>query len=77
MLHKMVDHIYDRPAGTLFQEIGGSGITLLALAHAAGVNADAAEIAEFQRILAKPLSHFTARNQAKNDAGFLAVGDQI
>lgn len=70
MVHRLVDHIYSKPAGELFQEIGGVGITLLALAEASGHSAEAAEKAELQRILSKPPSHFTARNDAKNAAGF-------
>lgn len=71
-LHKLVDHICDRPPGALNQEIGGSGITLLMLAAAAGLSADAEEEREMERVLAKPIEHFTARNKAKNEAGFVA-----
>lgn len=72
MLHKLVDHIYDRPAGDLRQELGGVGVTLLGLAAAAGLSADECEAAELARVLAKPLAFFAARNAAKNDAGFNA-----
>jgi hypothetical protein len=74
MIHKLVDFVYDREPGELAQEIGGVGLTLLALAAAAGVSADAAEIGEFHRVLSKPLAHFHARNQAKNAAGFDVTG---
>jgi hypothetical protein len=70
MVHNLVDYVFDRPAGKLSQEIGGSGITLLALADAAGLSADAEEARELARVLAKPLEHFAARNKAKDDAGF-------
>lgn len=73
-LHKLIDYIYARPAGTMARELGGVGITLLALADAAGLSADDAELAELDRVLAKPFEYFTARNQAKNDAGFIAHG---
>lgn len=43
---------------------------LEALAYAAGIDADAAECAEIDRILSKPPEWFTARNAAKNAAGF-------
>jgi hypothetical protein len=72
-LHKLIDYIYARPAGSIHREIGGVGITLLALANAEGLNADACEHGELHRVLSKPLSHFTARNQVKNDAGFIAA----
>lgn len=70
MVHKLVDYVFGRPVGDLRQEIGGSGLTLLALAQAAGISADKAECAEITRVLAKPLDHFAKRNRAKNDAGF-------
>ncbi len=73
MVHRLVDYIYDRPAGALAQEIGGSGLTLLALAQAAGLWADQEEAREIARVLAKPLSHFTKRNENKNAAGFNTV----
>ena len=70
MVHRLVDYIFDRPPGQIGQEIGGSGLTLLALAQAAGLYADQEEAREIARVLSKPLSHFTARNEAKNAAGF-------
>jgi hypothetical protein len=70
MLHKLVDYIFDRPVGNLGQEIGGVGLTLLALAEAADESADAREASELERVLAKPLAHFAERNRVKNDAGF-------
>lgn len=72
-LRDLLDYVYARAPGKLDQEMGGVGVTLLALGAAAGISADAAEEAEVQRVLAKPRSHFTARNQAKNDAGFKVV----
>lgn len=71
MVLKLVDYVFDRPAGELRQEIGGSGLTLLALAQAAGFSADEAERVEIARVKAKPLDHFAKRNQVKNDAGFI------
>lgn len=70
MLHRLIDYVYSKPPGNIAQEIGGSGITLLALAQAAGIDADAEEVRELNRVLAKPLEHFAARNKVKNDAGF-------
>jgi NTP pyrophosphatase (non-canonical NTP hydrolase) len=71
---KLAVYVYGRPVGELRQEIGGVGITLLALANAAGVSADDQEVIELNRVLSKPKEHWAARNQAKNDAGFLAKG---
>lgn len=73
MVHKLVDHIFDRPAGEIGQECGGVAVTLLALADAAGRSADAEEVREICRVLAKPVEHFAARNAAKNAAGFNTV----
>jgi hypothetical protein len=69
-LHKLIDYVYGRPAGTIEQELGGIGVTTLALAAAAGLSAKECEISEVKRVLSKETSHFAARNQIKNDAGF-------
>lgn len=76
ILHRLIDHVYARPVGELAQELGGLGVTLLALAEAAGLSADDAELREIERVKAKPLAHFAARNAAKTAAGFhvTAVG---
>jgi hypothetical protein len=76
MLHRLVDHIYAKEPGELRQEIGGVGVTLLALAEAAEVSADHEEQREFNRVLSKPLSFFAARNEAKNAAGFNVLADE-
>lgn len=73
MMHKLIDYVYSRPVGTMAQELGGIGITVLALAAAAGLDADEQELIELRRVLAKPLSHFRKRNEAKNAAGFDAA----
>lgn len=73
MAHKLVSYVWSRPAGEIAQEMGGVGVTLLALAHAAGLDVDAEELREVQRVLSKPLEHFARRNDTKNQAGFLAA----
>jgi NTP pyrophosphatase (non-canonical NTP hydrolase) len=70
MAHKLIDFVFGRPVGELAQEIGGVGLVLLSLANAAGVSADAEEKREVKRVLAKPSSHWAARNANKNAAGF-------
>ncbi|MFC0679811.1 hypothetical protein ACFFGH_18380 [Lysobacter korlensis] len=70
MLHRLIDHVYAKPVGKLDQELGGLSVTLLALAEAAGLSADKAEMAEIERVKAKPLEHFATRNAAKKKAGF-------
>lgn len=73
MAHKLVDYVFDRPVGELFQELGGLSVTLLALAEAAGMNVDLAERVEIARVLAKPPEYFAQRNAAKNVLGFNTV----
>lgn len=72
MAHSLVDYIFAKEPGMLSQELGGVGITLLALSGAAGISADTEETRELARVLSKPLSHFTERNKRKNAAGFVA-----
>lgn len=69
-LHVLIDYVYARPPGTIEQELGGVGVTVLALAAAAGVSANDCEIAETRRVLAKDPVHFAQRNTEKNLAGF-------
>jgi NTP pyrophosphatase (non-canonical NTP hydrolase) len=70
MAHKLVDFVFARPVGELGQELGGIGVTLLALANAAGLSADQEESKEVARVLSKPLEHFAKRNALKDAAGF-------
>jgi hypothetical protein len=68
--HKLIDYIFAKPAGVIEQELGGAGLTLLALAAAAGLDADSCEQQEFVRVLSKPAETWAKRNQQKNEAGF-------
>ena len=70
--HAVVDYVFDRPSGSISQEMGGVGVTLLALGEAIGVSADECEAKEVDRVLSKPTEHFAARNKQKNDAGLSA-----
>lgn len=69
-LHRLVDYVYSRPVGEIGQELGGVGVTVLALANAAGLDADDCEREEVERVTSLPLDHFRRRNEAKNAAGF-------
>lgn len=71
--HSLVSYVFGRPPGLLHQELGGVGVTAIALAAAAGLSADEEEQREVDRVLAKPIAEFTKRNKAKNDAGFLVA----
>lgn len=70
MAHRLVDYVFGRMPGALSQELGGIGVTLLALAEAAGLDAEVEEVREVRRVMSKPLEHFRERNAAKNEAGF-------
>jgi len=70
LAHNMVTHVFSRPPGKISQEIGGSGLTLLSLAEAAGFRADEEEAKELRRVEAMPLEHFKRREKEKRDAGF-------
>lgn len=70
MAHQLLDFMFARPVGEIEQELGGAGLTLLLVANAAGMSADAAEAKEFRRVLSKPASEFGKRNEEKNAAGF-------
>lgn len=65
--------VYGKPTGDLSQELGGIGVTVLALADAAGLQADECERDEVGRILGKPIAYFRERNKAKNLAGLNAL----
>jgi NTP pyrophosphatase (non-canonical NTP hydrolase) len=58
-------HVYSRPVGDLAKEIGGVGITLLALAECAGINADREEERDLEYILSKPMTYWMERNATK------------
>jgi hypothetical protein len=73
MAHLTIDIMFERPAGDPAQELGGLGVTLLALAAALGLSADHEEAREIARVLAKPIDHWAARNRAKNALGLDAT----
>jgi NTP pyrophosphatase (non-canonical NTP hydrolase) len=71
--NKLMKYVWGRPPGSTAQELGGVQLCCLALAEAAQLDADECELREVNRVLAKPLEHFAARNKAKNDLGFLVT----
>lgn len=72
--HKLVTYVFGRDKGEIGQELGGVAVCVLALAAAAKLSADEEECREINRVLSKSLSEFTARNAAKNAAGFKLDG---
>lgn len=72
MAHKLLDFVFSRPIGELPKEIGAVGLTLLSVAAAAGVNCDAEELREVDRVTSQDPAVFATRNREKNAAGFNA-----
>lgn len=65
----LAQHVFAKPPGTVSQEIGGVGVTLLSLAEAHGLDADACEAAEFERVRAIDTATFIVRHNKKAEAG--------
>lgn len=65
----IVAHVFRKPAGLFDQEVGGVGVTLLALCEIADVSTDLAEVTEIVRVTALDREHFRQRQNVKADAG--------
>ncbi len=65
----LVAHVYSKPKGDLWQEVGGVGVTLLAYCESVGIDADKAEMDEFARVLLIDPAKFRARHNTKADKG--------
>ncbi len=74
---RLIKYVYARPPGRIPQEIGGVGMTLLALCEVVELSADECEEVEFNRIMAIDPTHFRVRHNAKAAAGIAvaAPGD--
>lgn len=70
MAHKLLDFVMDRPVGDVAQEIGQVGLMILSISKTAGVDPDAEELKEINRVLSKDPAIFAERNRQKNAAGF-------
>lgn len=68
--HRLLDFVYNRPKGTVANELGGVGVTTMMLAASAGLSAELCELEEVLRVLSKDPAEFTKRNEEKNAAGF-------
>lgn len=51
--HALVDYVFDRPIGDPFQELGGTAVTLAALAEAAGLSIEICGVEELNRCWTK------------------------
>jgi hypothetical protein len=63
----IVGHVYSRPPGEPFQELGGVSLTFLAACTAMAVDANHATHAELERVEAKGDAHFQKRNAEKKE----------
>lgn len=68
----VVEYVYQKSPGSPAQEVGGVGLTLLAYCQSKGLDADAEEQRELDRVLAVDPAHFRARHNKKADAGIAA-----
>lgn len=66
---RTVDHVYSRPVGVPEQEVGGVGLTLLAVCCAIGKDHDTLIEREMLRVESKDPEHFRIRNEEKASAG--------
>jgi hypothetical protein len=63
----IVRHVYSRPPGEPFQELGGVSLTFLAACTAMAVDANHVTNAELERVESKPDAHFQKRNAEKKE----------
>lgn len=61
--------VYEKPKGNIAQEIGGIGVTLLALAASLNISAHDEEGREAERVMKMDPEHFRKRHNIKAKAG--------
>lgn len=66
---RIATRVYSRPAGELWQELGGLGITMLAFAENAGLNVDTCTEREWRRVLSKTPEWWAKKHAEKVEAG--------
>jgi len=62
--HRLVDYVYDRPAGEAGQEVGGVMITLAVLCEAAGIDLSGESEREYARITSPAVMDKIRKKQA-------------
>ena len=67
--HKLIDVVFDKKVGDRKQEIGGLGVTLLALCAAHEHRLDELVKTEIARIMSMSPDHFLQKQTAKSDLG--------
>lgn len=68
-LHLLIDTVYSKPEGALYQEMGGIAVTLAVQCEIMNTSIDQVLLAEISRCLAIDPKDFQKRNQAKIDLG--------
>lgn len=71
----VLDHVYGKPPGSINQEVGGVGVTLLGYCAACGISADAEEFEEMRRVFAIDPAHFRQRHDVKARAGIASFSN--
>jgi hypothetical protein len=66
---KLVERVYSRPVGMAYQELGGVGVTLLALCDTCDLDFDEETQRELRRVEQKSPLHFRKRHAIKAAAG--------
>jgi hypothetical protein len=66
-IEQITAHVYSRPPGEPFQELGGVSLTFLAACTAMAVDANHVTNAELERVEAKGDAHFQKRNAEKKE----------
>jgi len=61
---KLIEYVYDRPAGEVKQEIGAVALTLFSLGDSTGADVEACAVSELVRVWAK-IDQIRAKNSAK------------
>lgn len=61
---RLVDYVYERERGNVYQEVGGVLVTLAALCNAIGMNLSSAGLAELTRCWSK-IDNIRAKHQSK------------
>lgn len=77
--HQLVDYVFNRPVGDPIQELGGTLLTLHALASAANLSVDACGETELDRVWGK-VDSIRAKHQAKPKhsplpVSYISIGD--
>lgn len=66
---KLVYHVYKKPVGEIYQEIGGAVTTLLALSDSQNIDMNMATLKEIDRIYVLPPERFQKRQALNAELG--------